>query len=410
MRFNSPTKFGKGVGLLWRGCGLNDIYFFCKNSLQIKKKYLLNEDYSNQYLFESARSALFVFLCSIKQGKNHKIVVSSFTCEAVTYAIIKAGFIPVYVDINEDLTMNEKMVFDSLDDSIKAVIVQNTFGRIGLSESAILKLKNKGYIIIEDCALSYGSLIHDKSLGSFGDASIFSLEASKTVTVGWGGIIRIQNEKLKIEFDYRFNNTKRIFILSDFKRIVQLWLSVFMVKVNKPYYFPLWYFLYGLKIFRTSNRFSNKDNLIGKKMGILTQSFFYSYFANFREVFQKANSVYLDLAFYAENLGLRPIIMQKSSEIIVTPRISFFVNKKYHLELISYADSINVEVGRWFSESPPRLYLDQSIVHSSKKSEEISQNIVNFSSHFTLSKNEINSIKKVIKFISKNIGSSNDSN
>lgn len=401
MKLNTPTKFGKGVGLLWRGCRLDEIHFFIKHFWSLKSQSSTLAQKSDFYLFESARSALFKFLLSLNKTKKNKIVVSSFTCEAVTYSIVKAGFVPVYVDVNDDLTMNENMVFESLDDSIRAVIVQNSFGRIGLSIAAISDLRKKGLIVIEDCALSYGSSFENKALGSFGDVSIFSLETSKTVTVGWGGIITIQNFLLQNEFDNAFQNSKSISVISDFRRLTQLWFSLLMVKVNKSFFFPLWYMFYGFRVFRTSNKFSTTDNLLGKKMGILTQTLFFSFQKRFGEVFKITNSVYIELALYSESLGLNPLVRQKNNEMIVSPRISFLVNKKYHSDLFEYAGSLSVEVGRWFSECPPQLYLNHSIIHSSEKSKEISEDIINLSSHYTLSKNELKNVKRVIKFIAK---------
>ena len=61
---NTTTRFGRGVGLLWRGINLktlNSILFDAVKLMLSKGKF----DVSNRFLFESARSAIFHALDSI---------------------------------------------------------------------------------------------------------------------------------------------------------------------------------------------------------------------------------------------------------------------------------------------------------------------------------------------------------
>ena len=49
--------------------------------------------------------------------------------------------------------------------------------------------------IIEDCAVSLGSKYKGRLTGTFGDASIFSFELSKTITSCWGGMLLLNTNK-----------------------------------------------------------------------------------------------------------------------------------------------------------------------------------------------------------------------
>jgi len=396
----SPTKFGKGVGLLWRGCELGNISSFFATYLFFRKKKSSKQHLqADIYLFESARSALYLFLQSLEHTENNKVIVSSFTCEAVIYAIVKAGYIPVYIDVNNDMTMNDQFVIDNIDDQTKVVIMQNTFGRRGLDLSTIKYLKTNDIVLIEDCALSIGSKINNKPLGTFGDASVYSLEASKTITTGWGGVFFINNKLLVEDFNKLFYKAKTISLLADIRRLTQLWTSVLMVNINKPYYFPLWYFLYGTRIFRVSNKFYDIDPLLGRRMGILTEKFFCETYSKLLSMFSKASANYNELALHAINQGVLPLIEQKDEEFIVSPRISFLIDAKYHARVFAHAESLEVEVGRWFSEVPPNLYLDKAIENNCVNARKISKNIINFSSHYTLSSNDLKKIKLMIEYI-----------
>jgi len=50
--------------------------------------------------------------------------------------------------------------------------------------------------LVEDCAHSLGSTLNEKHTGTFGDAGVYSLYATKTIPVGEGGIIVTQDKDL----------------------------------------------------------------------------------------------------------------------------------------------------------------------------------------------------------------------
>ena len=62
---------------------------------------------------------------------------------------------------------------------------------------AIAKLcKEKGVALVEDCAHSLGSTLNGQHTGTFGDAGVYSLYATKTIPVGEGGIIVTKDHDL----------------------------------------------------------------------------------------------------------------------------------------------------------------------------------------------------------------------
>ena len=133
------------------------------------------EKQNDLYLFESARTAIYNCLASQEIGKNDEVIVSSFTCSAVTSAVVRSGATVVYVDINNDLSMNSDDIIQAITPSTKAFIMQNTFGRIGVDVEVLKIIREKNILIIEDCALSVGSKINGIEFGSFGDMSVWKL-------------------------------------------------------------------------------------------------------------------------------------------------------------------------------------------------------------------------------------------
>jgi perosamine synthetase len=391
----SPSKFGKGIGLLWRGMSLKIASKFLLNTVKRKKLEKI-KDNNNILLFESARSALFNCLMSQNIGKGDEVIISSFTCDAVTYAVKRTGAKVVYSDINDDLTMQTESVLRAITKSTKAIVMQNTLGRVGLDISTIAVIKKKNILLIEDCALSYGSVFNGIKLGAYGDFSFFSLEVSKTITIGWGGVLSINNFSYKTEMLKRYALVGSVSQIQDTRRFFQLYLSLFLIKM-KPYGGVwLWYFLYGFRIFRRSNRYNLNMNCESEKMGNLSKSFYYYVCSKFDAIYRITNRNYISFSSAARKLGLVQTIVEKPSEFIVSPRFSLTLKPKNVKFAVALGESMNIEVGRWFSNSPPSWEVKNTRVESSVNASRISDSIINIPCHWTLSKNEISEIKKFL--------------
>jgi hypothetical protein len=386
---SSPSKFTGGISCLWRGMKLVHIkkFIFSFFKLEAKSNFDL-------LIYESARAAILHSLKCLKITSKDQVIVSSFTCDAVTKAITNSGAKVVYVDINKDFTMNDKCVLEAINKNTKVLILQDTFGRLGLKINTINKIKKKRIFIIEDSCLSVGSKFKDKFLGQFGDVSIFSLEVSKTITTGWGGVLKINNPEYNKKIVASYESLKSINIFQDLRRLIQLFISLFFLKRPKFFGNIIWYFLYGTRIFRKSNTGSQ---LYEKKIGPITKKFFLYVFPKFINFYKKTNKNYFLLINHMRKVNLKCPLIQKKNEFIVTPRVPLIVKNKN--KIIELANKMNIEIGDWFSECPPKFNLESARVHSCKISRLISDKIVNIPCYFSLEKNEILKLKKLISNI-----------
>jgi hypothetical protein len=388
---NSPSKFGKGVGLLWRGMSLKIVSQFLLYTVKHRRlKRVRSGD--NILLFESSRSALFNCLMSQKIGEGDEVIISSFTCDAVTYAVMRTGATVIYSDINDDLTMKTKSVLRAITKNTKAVVIQNTLGRIGLDISTMNLIKKTNILLIEDCALSYGSMLDGIKLGAYGDFSFFSLEVSKTLTIGWGGVLSINNHKYREGMYKRYALIGRVSLMQDIRRFFQLYLSLLLIKIKPLGGVWLWYFLYGFRIFRRSNSYDLNAECKSEKMGNLSQSFYKYVSRQFNEFYRITNKNYLFFSDIAHNLNLKQPVVEASNEFIVSPRFSLIIKRKNIQHAVDLGDSLNIEVGRWFDDTPPSWNIKDARVVGSSNALEISSSIINLPCHWTLSENEISKI------------------
>lgn len=127
-------------------------------------------------------------------GKNDEVLVTPYTFIATVNAIVAMGAIPVFVDINDDFSINIDDARKKLSQKTKALITVHIQGdATNLQEESDFCKKN-GIAYLEDSAQSFGSSVNGVLVGSLADVGCFSLQSNKLVTCGEGGFI-VTNDK-----------------------------------------------------------------------------------------------------------------------------------------------------------------------------------------------------------------------
>lgn len=148
----------------------------------------------NQLFFTyKARIGLFLALQSLKLKSGSYIGVQPFTCSSVLFAIKKAGFYPLFIDLDDNLRLSHEDLRLKVD-QIDALIVTHTFG-FPEDVKAIKQLVNN-IPIIEDCAQAFLSEINGSPTGIYGDVGIFSTGLNKFLGTGSGGFIVSKNSQI----------------------------------------------------------------------------------------------------------------------------------------------------------------------------------------------------------------------
>lgn len=131
--------------------------------------------------------------------RDEKVLVPSNTFMATPLAVIHAGATPVFADCNrEDLCLSLAEVERGIaEHRPRAVFLVHIGGHIAFEVEAIAALcRAEGVALIEDCAHAHGASWNGKRPGTWGDAGIFSLYATKTVTTGEGGVLVSENPEV----------------------------------------------------------------------------------------------------------------------------------------------------------------------------------------------------------------------
>ena len=145
------------------------------------------------FLFtNTGRSSLYLILRALNLPKGSRIGVPLYSCTVVFDAIIKAGCIPYFIDIDLDnYTLDPEDLAEKID-GLSAVVVIHTFGRP--ADMDRIKEVAGDVPVIEDCAHSLLSRYGEEQTGTLSFASFFSFK--KYLSMGEGGMIILNNDEL----------------------------------------------------------------------------------------------------------------------------------------------------------------------------------------------------------------------
>ena len=160
---------------------------------KFKKKYKLKYTSATSSCTGAIHLALMAF--GIKEGDE--VILPDITWVSCANAIKYVGAKPVFTDIKLDTWCIDPLdVEKKITKKTKAIMIVHLYGNV-CDLSSILKLKKKYKLkLIEDCAESIGAKYKGKSIGTFGDASVFSFHGTKTITTGEGGMFACKSKKV----------------------------------------------------------------------------------------------------------------------------------------------------------------------------------------------------------------------
>ena len=123
-------------------------------------------------------------------GWGDEVIVPAYTFQATASAPMGAGSIPVIVDIDPNTyCLDAKAAEKAITPKTKAIIPVH-LGSNMADMDAIIELAEKyDLIVIEDCAHAHGAKWRGQGAGTIGHFGSFSLQSSKTLTSGEGGIL-----------------------------------------------------------------------------------------------------------------------------------------------------------------------------------------------------------------------------
>jgi len=141
-------------------------------------------------MFSCATSALITGMKCFDIGPGDDVIVPSFAHSADPNSIALVGANPVFSDVNMDsMCLDLENIKKSITPNTKAILYVNAFGNTGEIDVIEEFCISNNIILINDCAPAIDCKYKGRQVASYGDFSVLSFFADKTITTGEGGAL-----------------------------------------------------------------------------------------------------------------------------------------------------------------------------------------------------------------------------
>src|SRR5439155_12086101 len=98
--------------------------------------------------------------------------------------------VPVFVEVDpETLCIDVADAEARIGERTRAIAVVHLNGNVADLDALLDLARRRGLRVVEDCAQAPGARYRGREVGGFGDAGVFSLTETKTITCGEGGVV-----------------------------------------------------------------------------------------------------------------------------------------------------------------------------------------------------------------------------
>ena len=168
-----------------------------KQTSLFEKKFAKFTNSKHCIAFPNGTLTMYAILKCLNLKKNSEILVSNYTMVATANIVQMSDLKLKLVDIsNSDLCMCPDDLQKKISKNTKAVIYTQMNGRVGQIDKIIQICKKRKIQLIEDSAHGIGSYHNNNHVGNSGLAASFSFSMPKLITMGQGGSIITNNNKL----------------------------------------------------------------------------------------------------------------------------------------------------------------------------------------------------------------------
>ncbi len=176
-------------GVLWgpmeeEVIGLQDDfskYIGCKHSLVVN----------------SGTAALHAAVCAAGIQAGDEVITPSYSFWATSQAIIAQQGIPIFTDIEENsMNMDPSKIEEKITEKTKAILPVHVHGLPADMDAINAIAKKYNLMVIEDAAQAAGAKYKGRNAGVLGDIAGFSLNGSKNLPAGEGGIVTTNDDEL----------------------------------------------------------------------------------------------------------------------------------------------------------------------------------------------------------------------
>jgi perosamine synthetase len=156
--------------------------------------------------FVNGTATMHAALTAAGIGSGDEVIVPPLTMASTTLAVLQAGAVPVFADIDpETFNLDAASVANRVTSRTRAIIPVALYGLPPDLDAIVRIADDHRLFVLEDDAEAVLAAIGKRRLGGIGHAGSFSLQSSKHLTSGEGGILTTDDAELA-ERVRRFNS------------------------------------------------------------------------------------------------------------------------------------------------------------------------------------------------------------
>jgi len=130
-------------------------------------------------------------------GPGDEVICPPCSFIASSMSVVAVGAVPVFADVDpRTLIISAEAIEAALTPNAKAVVVVHLSGQPAEMGPILDVARKHSLAVVEDCAQAYGPTYQGRKVGTFGDCACFSLQQSKHITSGEGGIIATEDPEV----------------------------------------------------------------------------------------------------------------------------------------------------------------------------------------------------------------------
>jgi perosamine synthetase len=151
---------------------------------------------SHAVTVSSGTAAIHTALAAVNPSPGAEVITAPITDAGSVLPILYQGCTPVFADVADHLGMDPAAVQACVTPRTAAIIAVHPFG--GATDVRALRslADRHGIALIEDCSQAHGTRFHGEFLGRYGHIGVYSLQQSKHMTAGEGGVCVTDDDEL----------------------------------------------------------------------------------------------------------------------------------------------------------------------------------------------------------------------
>ncbi len=143
----------------------------------------------------SGSTAVSAALAAAGIGHGDEVIVPPFTYIATIEAVLFAGGLPVFAEIDETLCLSAEGIKNAITPKTKAVLLVHMCGAAADMDAIMEVVNENNLTLVEDAGQALGAFYKGKSVGLFGKSGAFSFDFFKITTAGEGGVFITDDEQ-----------------------------------------------------------------------------------------------------------------------------------------------------------------------------------------------------------------------